>query len=470
MRAEVLRIESLSKKRNGHRILKSLTFSVFENETLAIFGANNTERNTLVSLLSGNSLPDSGFIYIDDKKRQLKSPKISNILGIRTIYEQSHVLENLTIAENIGLGKERSFLQSRAKYNRSAKKFIDAVFLNDFPPNTRASQLTLTQKALVELAAALATHPKILIFDKAYLFNSEEELNLLRSIFKTFNKLGTTVIYFSQSIDFARKLADRLLIMHNGISLGMFNRAQYYSTKLSSIYKSVFSVASPDTTAVPSETLLDVRSLSGEVIRDISFKVKKGEIVGIFDFDEMAKAELLNILVGISPKKDGRIILDKKELKFSSPNDSLKQGIAYAPSFASANGFLPNISVKENITLSALDRVTSFGVIRPSLENYYAKTSAEATNYTGDLNVSANSINESLQQKALITRCISCNPKLLILDEPFKGMDTSSRDDIIKCINEIAKDGISTLISSIDLQELKHICNRVFFIKEKHFQ
>lgn len=465
MKSEVLRVESLGKTLVNEKALKSITFNIFANETLSVVGAHGASKTALINILGGTASADSGRIYIKEKPVVFKSPQDAKMSGIYTIYDKSHVLNNLTVAENIGLGKEKGFFLNKRAYTKETERYLREVCLESISPHTLASELSPTQKAFLEIAMAIATHPDLLVFDQSYLFNREQNIVLLHSTFKNLNRNNTAVLYFAHNIENALHIGDRIFVMRDGISAGSMDQNFCTTDIIASRVNPNAPASMPQKSSASEQTLLDIHALSGTILNEISFSVKKGEILGLFDFEGTLKTELLNILYGISLQKTGRLCLEGKEIKINTPSDASKIGFAYAPESAITNGIIADMSVKENITLSSLKHLSTFGWIRPTFEKIFSKSNVAMTSCEGtDINIPIDRCSDGLKQKFLITRCIACKPKLLLLDEPFKNMDTNSKEDIIKCINTLSKQGTATVIASTYLSDLQRICDRVVYM------
>lgn len=465
MRTEVLRVESLCKSFLGERILKNLTFRVFQNETLSILGADKDELNALIGILSGNSPQDSGSVFLKNARTDLSSPTTAKRSGVHVIFEQSYILDNLTIAENMFLGKEKQFFQSKKNNAKLARYYLNEVGLTNISPNTFVSELSPDQKALIEIAAAIAFRPPVLIFNKAYLFNSHLHSEILCKAFKKLNSVGTSVIYIAENPEYAKQLSDRIIFINNGVLSGAFEKSSFDCEKFHALLTFSYSQKTFSYYNDPGTPLLKVSNLSGIWVKNATFSISKGEILGVFNTDLQIKSEMLQLMYGMQQPEAGTIYLDGKEIKIKNTHSALKLGISYVPPPIVNEFVFSNMSYKENMTITALKRVSLHGFVKPYFEKYYSNELTKLINFhENNMDTKAKNINESTVRKLLITRAAATNPRILLLDEPFGGMDIYTRSDISKCLSTLAQKGTAIVIASKHLRELEKTCSKVIHL------
>ena len=466
MREEILRIEGLNKTIGNDRILNNISFSLFQGETLALLGANGAGKTSLINILGGRSQSDSGRIYYREKKVLLRNPFDAKTLGIYISSDKKRILDNLTVAENITLGRERSFFLGKHTCNKEAEQCLCDIGLANVAPSELAGNLSPSQKALVELASIYTARPSVLIIDEPSCFNSNMDFSNLKKVIRNINKSGIAVIYITHNIDNALNISDRIFILRSGVAAGTFDKS--YCTK--ELLISVMVQSEPNKyfikENIPHNPALCIKHLYSKLLKDISFEVNRGEILGIAGSSGSGKTELLEVLFGLRSYLSGNIILNGKTLKLSCPADAVSNGITYAPEDIMTFGTILDMSVRENISLSSLKRVSSLGWVNLRSERIFVNTMLSAVGQTHiNQERSSSELSGGALQKMLIARCLSTKPAFLLLDEPTKSIDMTNRKTLMAGLRNATKDGLTVIIASSDITELIQICDRLLFIR-----
>jgi len=465
MRTEILRVEFLNKTFSQEKVLNNVSFNVFEGETLALLGANGAGKTSLINIISGITPMDSGKLFFRGKPVEIRSPRDAKTLGIYITHDQSCVIDTLSIAENIFLGREDSCFVNKKKLRRAAQAVMEQVGLSR-KPDTPVGELSLSEKTLVQLAAVLLARPSLLIIDESSLLCSDMEPEKLFHVLRQLNAQNTAVIYITHNIREAIEISDRIFILKNGVSVGIYERGAYTADQIVAGVAGQETAAAPQTRIPSDEIVLRASHLSGSILRDVSFHVRRGEIFGITGLLDAGKTELLNILSGMKTKYQGQIFVDEREVFFSGPYDAMKYGIGYAPEDRNTYGFIPSMTVKENVTLSSLKRVSTLGWIHRKGERYFAEQFLKLLE-AGGLNQRSylKELSAGQQQQVQIAKCLAPHPRIMLMDEPDKGMDIVSKEDILQAIRKFSAEGLTFIVASTDIDRLLGICDRLLILQ-----
>ncbi len=464
MRTEILRVEFINKTFSHEKVLNNVSFHIFEGETLALLGANGAGKTSLINIILGITPMDSGKLFFRGKPVEIKSPHDAKALGIYIAHDQNRVIDTLSIAENIFLGHEDSRFVSKKKLHREASSLMKQIAL-DRKPDTPVSELSLSEKALVQLAAVLVARPSLLIIDDSSFFGSDMGSKTLFRILRQLNAENTAVIFITHDVREAIQISNRIFVLKNGVSAGIYEKGAYTADQI------ITAIAGRDALSVhqayspSSEVVLRAACLTGNILQDVSFTVYKGEIFGITGLLDAGNTELLDILSGIQTKYCGKLYIDEREVVFSDPYEAMKCGIAYAPEDRNSYGFIPTMTVKENITLSSLKRVSTLGWIHKKDEQYFADRFLQLLEASQlDQKAYLKELSTGQQQQVQIARCLAPRPRIMLMDEPDKSMDIKSKEDILRAIRKLATEGTTLIIASADVDRLLHICDRLLIL------
>lgn len=460
MLKEIVRFESVNKSINNEPIFSSLSFSIYKGETISIYGASVQEIFTLTHLINGKLIPESGSIYINERAFKLKKPLKRGLDIVQTIYNVSRMHDNLTMAENIFLGHESSFFFNKKNVNYAAKEYLDEVFIYDIPPNTLTRDITDEQKSLLELARIFYLHPQLVIFNQADLFDYTMTHLDLDRIFKKLNKIGVSVLYFSNTIELASTIGNKIATFYLGTCTSMIDKATYPSQDILKNLMPNINYKFVDKNNF--NIYFQIKNLTGkQYVHNISLDLKKGEILGLYSLNENRTTELFYMLCGYTPIKSGELLIYNNHLNIKNIKSALDYGIVFCPPFDSTFYF-HNLNLKDNILLSSFHKLNKFGFRNKRLEKYYFtrlvnKTALEKYNNTDYLdNYFFNDIN-----KAFLARSLGCNPKVLLINNPFFQISYETEFDIINTLKSLSDSGCSIIIASNNLHKLYETCHRV---------
>lgn len=467
MRTEILRMECISKTFPGAKVLNNVNLNVFKAEVLVIVGANGAGKSSLMKILAGIYTKDSGKIYFQEKEVELSSPRDAKKLGISVIHQESNLIPNLSVAENIFLGndKPRIFIDKKQSHQK-AEKLLNKIGLK-VDADILAENLSLVQRQLVGIARVLATNPALIIMDEPTSSLSEREAAILWEIIFKLKEEGVSIIFISHKLNEALQVADRITVLRDGVSLGTYMKAECNEEMLISLMVGKdFEEEVPENAAVIGEEILRVERLStGDMIKGVSFELHKGEILGFAGLVGSGRTQLMNAIFGITPKSSGILTIKGKKVEIRTPTDAIKNGIGLVPEERTLHGLISNMSVKENISLPSLRRISSKGFIRRRIESFMVKY------YMQKLMVKAMGDGDKVrelsggnQQKVIVSKWLSIRPEILILDEPTRGIDVGAKKELHQTIKRLAKDGTGIIVVSSELEEILTLSDRILIM------
>lgn len=465
MKKEIVKLSGIHKYFPGVHALKGVDLTLYEGEVVALLGENGAGKSTLMKVLSGIHTPDEGTIEIEGAPVVGLTPKSSQELGISIIHQELNMCKHLTVAENIFLGREkhRFGINQEDKMNKKAKEILDSIGV-DIKPTEVVENLSVSKQQMVEIAKALSMNSKVLIMDEptsALSFKEIEEL------FKIINKLkenGTSIVYISHRLEELKHIVDRVVVMRDGAYITQMNFKDTNTEEIITYMvgreiKDKF----PRVTAPLGDTVLEVKNMSGGIVRDVSFELKQGEIVGIAGLVGAGRTELTRMIFGVDSKESGSVILHGKEIMINSPKEAIKYGLALAPEDRKKDGLCTKLSIKDNISLSNLDTLSNkLGVINRSQESKLNKKSVENLKIkVSSLEANADSLSGGNQQKVVVAKWLARDSHVVIFDEPTRGIDVAAKVEIYNLMNELKEAGVAVLFASSEMPEVLGISDRV---------
>ena len=479
MEAFALQMQGITKEFPGVKALDNVTFSVGKGEIHALCGENGAGKSTLMKILSG-VYPNgtySGKILISGKEVSFKSIKESQSAGVSIIYQELALVGEMSIAENIFLGHDlmRRKVIDWNKINTEAQKWLQYIGL-DIDPETKVNQLTVGKQQLIEITKALTHNTDILILDEPTAALTESDVEILKGILMDLRSKGVTCIYISHKLGEVMALADSITILRDGQTIGTYPISEMNEDKI--IAKMVgreLTELFPYEPRKIGDTVLEVDNYSvfdkhtnRTIINNTSFKLKKGEILGISGLMGAGRTELFTSLFGGLPgKKQGRVVINGKETNIQKPADAIQAGLAYVSEDRKRYGLILGMDIAKNSTLVALNKVIKLNVIDRALE---VKKADEITRRmklkAPNLEAKVSQLSGGNQQKVVLSKWILNDPKILILDEPTRGIDVGAKYEIYKIINELAEQGVGIVIISSELPEVLGMSDRILVMSE----
>jgi ribose transport system ATP-binding protein len=469
----LLEMCDITKRFPGVVALDRVNLSVEKGEVHVLVGENGAGKSTLMKILTGAYSKDKGQIFFMGKELYVKNPREALDLGISMIYQETSLVPHLNVAENIYLGREPLFPSgwlNKSKQYHWTEKILKKLHLR-LLPTTPITKLGIAQRRMVEIAKALSADSKIMIMDEPTAALTEVEIDELFSLISQLKRTGISVIYISHRLEEITKIGDRITVLRDGQKI---STSEISDVDIPSLIRMMVGRKGDETLyykkedAKIGEECLRVEGLSRKGhLEDIDFTVKKGEILGIAGLVGAGRTELVRAIVGADPVDRGKIFIEKKEVKIRSPHDAISAGIGLLPENRRDDGLALDLSVKDNITLANITRFTRFGWIRKSNEH------SESEIYRKDLKIKCHQLNQSVkflsggnQQKILIARWLITNTKILIFDEPTRGIDVGTKAEIFGLINQLAKKGAAVIIISSYLPEILIMSDRIMVMRE----
>ncbi|MFN8224263.1 MAG: sugar ABC transporter ATP-binding protein [Gaiellales bacterium] len=470
----LLELRGISKAFGTVQALRDVSFSVAQGEVVALVGENGAGKSTLLRTLSGDHQPDRGALLVDGQHLRFSDPLESRRQGIRVVYQEPELVPTLTVAENIFLGELGGRIVRHRRLLRNARAVLDDLdFAGDVSVDATVETLAPGQRQLVEIAKAVHAGARVLALDEPTSALGEQEAARLFAIVRRLLGRGAGVIFVSHRLREALEIAQRVVILRDGELVA--ERASADLTEPEIIRLMVGRAiaegfgdreGSPRAAAADQHRGLRVAELTTASVEDISFEVSAGEIVGIAGLVGAGRTEVARALYGLDPILRGEVWVDGRDVTPRSPRDALRAGIAFTPEDRKRDGVVAMRSVRENLTLSILGEMSDVRTMRRTRERTLVNR------YVDDMAISAPSIEHAIstlsggnQQKVVLARALARNPRVLILDDPTRGIDVGAKAEIHKLIHALAQEGMAVLVISSELPEVIRLSDRVLVMR-----
>ncbi|MDO9417808.1 MAG: sugar ABC transporter ATP-binding protein [Pararhizobium sp.] len=471
----ILQMKNVSKTFGVVKALTNVQLTLYPGEVHALMGENGAGKSTLMKVLSGAYKPDPGSeIYIEGKRTEITDPISSREAGVSIIYQELSLSPNLTVADNMYLGRE---INHRGIVDRATMlKEVEPVLKRlgaQFTGSTIVGTLNIANQQLVEIARALHADSKILILDEPTTALSSRETDGLFSMVRQLRSEGLAMVYISHRMNEVYELADRVSVLRDGGYVGTLDREQLspdaivrmmVGRELSSLYTKT---SKPD--AVNAKVVFEAKDVSdGTRVRNCSITLHAGEVVGLAGLVGAGRSEFAQAIFGVRPRTTGTMTLEGKTYAPKSPQDAIDQGVGYLTEDRRGNGLFLDMSCQDNTNTGVLRRDAKWGVVMD-----LGKAKARAENSIKDLKVRVpgpeypvGGLSGGNQQKVLLSRWLEIDPKVLILDEPTRGVDIGAKSEIYKIIDALAQRGVAVLVISSELPEVIGIADRIVVMRE----
>lgn len=465
----VLQLKNITKVFPGVKALQDVHLDIKKGEIHSICGENGAGKSTLVEIISGSQTYTSGSINVENEEVEFNSTSDAQKRGISMIYQEFNLVPDLSVAENIFLGHlpQKKGLISWKMMEKEAKKILDRLEIN-IDPSMVVSKLSVAHMQMVEIAKALTHDSKLIIMDEPTAALTDEETETLFEIIDNLKANGISIIYISHRMNEIFSISDRITVLRNGKYIDTLNKDETdYDEVVSLMVGQKLGTLYPERNYKKSEVILEVKNYVGKSVDDVSFNLHKGEILGVSGLLGAGNIELMKMIYNALPKKSGELIYKNKKLNNKTPKQSIKSGIGLVPDDRKNEGLLLIRSVKENISLSSLDKITEKSIIRKTKEDLHVNKNIE------DLKIKVSNPDQLVrnlsggnQQKVVFAKMLNATPEVLILLEPTRGVDVGAKLDIYKIINDLTKEGKSIILVSSDLPEVVGLCDRTLVMRE----
>ncbi|MFT2817555.1 sugar ABC transporter ATP-binding protein [Leifsonia sp. A12D58] len=464
----LLEIIGASKSFPGVKALQDVRLDLRHDEVLALVGENGAGKSTLMKLLSGIYTPDEGEFFLNGEKLNIENPRHAQELGISIIHQEFNLANDLTVAQNIFIGREPrigGFFLSERELNAKAQELFDRLGLA-LDPRQSVGELTVARQQMVEIAKALSFNAKVLIMDEPTAALNDAEVETLFELIRRFTGPDTGVIYISHRMDELRAIADRITVLRDGQYIDTVDAQATPMSEVISLMvgREITGEARPSATDAVGEVVLSVTGLSTKhLLDDVSFDLRRGEILGFAGLMGAGRTEVARAIVGADPKSGGTIALNGRTVQIGNPAIAAGLGIGYLSEDRKALGVLLERDVKENIVLSSLPKFTApFGFMKnaaiQSTASEYVSALSIKTPSTGQL---VKNLSGGNQQKVVIAKWLVKDCDVLIFDEPTRGIDVGAKDEIYALLDSLAAAGKAIIMISSELPEVLRMSHRI---------
>ncbi|MFX3622927.1 MAG: sugar ABC transporter ATP-binding protein [Ectobacillus sp.] len=467
-----IQMQSISKAFNGNPVLKDVQFSLQAGEVHALMGENGAGKSTLMKILTGVYEKDSGRILIDGKEQSFKSAKEAEDNGIAFIHQELNILPNLTVAENMFLGKElkygRTGILRTREMNEKAEQQLQSLGLH-VKGSKLAGELSVGQQQLIEIGKALMTNAKVIIMDEPTAALTDREIETLFAVINKLRKENVSFVYISHRMEEIFSICDAITILRDGEYVGtrLIPETSFDEVVSMMVGRSI-GERYPERTAQPGEVIFELRNGTKKgKFESVSFTLRKGEILGVAGLMGAGRTEIMKAIFGYDRLDEGQIFINGKETKIKSPIDAIANKIAFITEDRKSEGLILDFSIRENLALPNLKRISKSGILQGGKEAEFV------SNMISKLNVKAasgeqpvKSLSGGNQQKVVLAKWLGIQPDILILDEPTRGVDVGAKKEIYSIMNELTEQGVAIIMVSSELPEILGMSDRVLVIHE----
>jgi ABC-type sugar transport system ATPase subunit len=473
MSKTILKMTGITKRFGGVNVLDGVDFILDKGEVHALLGENGAGKSTLMKILLGLYARDDGKVEFLGEEVFFHEPSQALTHGISMVHQEISVIPTMSVAENIWLGREdqfkRGFFLNLKKRNLAAKELLDSLDI-ELDPNKKLKDLSVAQMQLVEIARSVSYDSKIIIMDEPTSALTDVEVRLLFKIIRNLSEKGVSIIFISHKIEEILEICDTITILRDGEFIARKSCQGLDQDELIKLIvgrdmkEQLFERQATEY----GDTVLEVKNLAREgVFKDINFSVRAGEIVGFSGLMGAGRTEVVRAVFGLDEYSSGEIIINGKKEKITSPQDAMKCGIAMVTEDRLRSGIIPPMSVELNSTIANLDEYCNkIGFVNGKEEK------KEFNKMSQDLSVKYHSMNDLIitlsggnQQKVILSRWLLTKPKVLILDEPTRGIDIGAKHDIYKLMNRLSHEGMAIVFVSSEMPELLAMCDRIFVMR-----
>ena len=462
----LVQMKNIAKSFSDTKVLKGVHLELDHGEILALLGENGAGKSTLMKILSGIYSKDSGEIYLDGELCHFQNPKEAQNKGVAIIHQEMNLCNDLSVSENIFLGREvmEGLSLNHKKMDEEAQKILDDLGIS-MKSTELAGDLKVSEQQMVEIAKALSQDAKVLIMDEPTSALSRKEIEDLFRVIRKLRDEGRGIIYISHRLDELRAIADKVSILRDGENvisgdLKDFSIDDIIRHMVGREIQDKF----PRILCEKGKEILRVESLNaGPKVRDISFSLYEGEILGIAGLMGAGRTEMTRALFGVDEKTSGKIYLFGEEVKANSPKESIVLGMALIPEDRRKDGLCTDLSIRENISLPNLDSMkNSLGILSKVLELKISEDTIKSLNVKAeDREMISKNLSGGNQQKVVLGKWLVRNPKVILFDEPTRGIDIGAKVEIYQIMNELKKKGVGVLFISSEMEEVLGMSDRI---------
>ncbi len=465
--ARLLEMRGISKSFPGVKALDDIHFELEAGEVHALLGENGAGKSTLIKVLGGIYRADEGEIWMEGQRRQIQQVVDAEAAGISIIHQELVLVPQLTVAENIYLGREQGpgCLVRRRQMLQEAQELLDRLQI-PIRASRRIAELSIAEQQMVEIAKALSRQARILVMDEPSSSISDSEVEKLFGMIRELRAKGVGIIYISHKMSELEEICDRVTVMRDGRTVATLRQEDCSKDELISLMvgRTLTRYFIRDFQDSPGPEILRVEALrDGEKVQNLSFSLHEGEIVGFAGLIGAGRSEAMQLLFGLRRVQGGQIYLHGEPIQIKSPQEAMSRGLALVPESRKDQGLYMEKDLYFNTSIEVLSQFIRHGWVRRSREREIARRSCEQMRVkTASLSNKISSLSGGNQQKVLIGRWLATAPRILILDEPTRGIDVGAKAEIYSIINELAKSGVSIILISSELPEVINMSDRIY--------
>ncbi|NLJ95497.1 MAG: sugar ABC transporter ATP-binding protein [Clostridiaceae bacterium] len=468
----ILTMKNINKQFPGVKALSDVDLEIRAGEVLALMGENGAGKSTLMKILTGIYKRDSGTIIYNGEEIEFSNPKAAQDAGIVIVHQELQMVNHLTVAQNIFVGREfkNGLMIDDQKMNEEAKKLFD-LFEIEIDPKENMGNLTVGSQQLCEIAKAISFDAKIIVFDEPTAALTEHEIQHLFNIIRRLRDRGIGMVYISHRMDEIEQITDRVTVLRDGEYVGTIITEESTKDEIINMMvgRTIFEEPKQfSNVPADAETVLEVKNLNqGNRVKDVSFNLKKGEILGFSGLMGAGRTETARVIFGADKKDSGSIILNGKEVEIENPTDAVTLGIGYLSEDRKRFGLMLEKNLYENMSLASLDDFVSNSVINEKLERKIASEHVVSLNIrTPGVSQFVENLSGGNQQKVVVAKWLIANSDILIFDEPTRGIDVGAKQEIYELMNDLVNEGKSIIMISSELTEILRMSDRIVVMCE----
>lgn len=461
-------MEHVTKSFSGVKALKDVQLHVKPGEVMALLGENGAGKSTMMKILSGIYTRDTGEVEIFGKKvGKTMNAKQAQELGVAIIHQELKLCQHLSVADNMFLGRElvkKGKMDKKEMYHQ-AKVQLEKLGVTELDPDTIVGTLSIGRQQMVEIAKALLINAKILIMDEPSSALSNAEITEMFRIVRELRGAGTAIIYISHRLEELHHIVDRVTIMRDGMYIADGNFKDFTMDQIiANMVGREITEQFPRSKVPRGKKILEVKNLNaGKLVRNVDFDVYEGEVLGFAGLMGAGRTETMRAIFGVDSVESGEIIMDGRILSIKSPNDAICQGIVLVPEDRKKEGLCTNLSIRENIALPNLDKICRAGgmVDQGEEKKIVEKGTSSLAVKMANADTAADSLSGGNQQKVVVAKWLARDSRVIIFDEPTRGIDVAAKTEIYQIINQLKKNGIGVIVVSSELPEIMGISDRL---------
>lgn len=471
MEKNLLEMKNIDKIFHGVYALKNVDFSLRKGEVHALIGENGAGKSTLMKILTGVFQSDGGQIFWDGEEVNITSTTQATELGISIIYQELNLMPNMSVMENIYLGRERKKAKVFLNYKETeenAKKYLNMVGL-DVNPKAIVGELSIAQRQMVEVAKALSTNARLIVMDEPTSSLTDRETEILMDVIRKLRDSGVTVVFISHRLSELFEISDRISVLRDGQSVGTVNTKECTEDALISMMvgREINDIYPKIDTEI-GDAILKVDHLNaGKMVQDVSFELHKGEILGFAGLVGAGRSEVMRAIFGFDKMDSGTIMVDGEEMTDHSPTGAINMGIGFVPEDRHLLGLVLEMSVKHNTTLACLPFEMKSGILNNKKEEEITQDFIDRLEIkTYSMENPVQNLSGGNQQKVVIGKWLATHPKILILDEPTRGIDVGAKKEIHELTSKLAAQGVGIIMISSEMPEVLGMSDRIIVMHE----